>query len=448
MLTNPSFECSVGVADLAAPQGGAMKIPLGWTVTFINGTPWVYSASMHFNNGSCGGGAHVEKIEGNDSMVVFAHDLEWTDQPGKPFDVSVHQQVQVTPGKQYCLSAWLLTLCGGSTMPNDCPEGYYMAKMIGLDPTGGTDPQAASVVWSEDRRNFVSRDGQRIGWAQMTVTAQAQSGAMTVFGRINSPFRWHGNHGFIDGFKLVEAPSLTLTVPPRVDGQSAPIAWDGAQGAMIDTIPAGTFRPLFDLQFRQGAEGAWQDWQTGALAGQAVLSTSASTETTYFVRGRIRSEQPPAPPDGSSPNHRFASLWSQPAPVVFNRPAPIFMPPPPVPAPPAPPAPPPNNIVAPPALSWEQKLVQVAAQKQVIQFNPDAALQKMIFAHGFVPNSGEFDIDLDGQAHIGQRAENLASGEVRVYFVRVGDWGNVQFVTAPRSGGTREAPPSPPQQIA
>ena len=44
--------------------------------------------------------------------------------------------------------------------------------------------------------------------------------------------------------------------------------------------------------------------------------------------------------------------------------------------------------------------------------------------------------------------DRLASGEVRVYFVRVGDWGNVQFVTAPRSGGTREAPPSPPQQMA
>jgi hypothetical protein len=104
--------------------------------------------------------------------------------------------------------------------------------------------------------------------------------------------------------------------------------------------------------------------------------------------------------------------------------------------------------VEPPALSREQKLIQVAAEKQVIQFNPDAALQKAIFAHGFVPNSGEFDIDLDGQAHIGQRSENLASGEVRVYFVRVGDWGNVQFVTAPRSGGTREATPSPPQQTA
>ncbi|MBP7962735.1 MAG: hypothetical protein KBG20_03190 [Caldilineaceae bacterium] len=448
MLTNPSFECSAGIADLAAPQGGTMKIPVGWTVTFINGTPWVYSASMHFNNGNCGGGAHVEKIEGNDSIVVFAHDLEWTDQPGKPFDVSVHQQVQVTPGKQYCLSAWLLTLCGGSTMPNDCPEGFYMAKMIGLDPTGGTDPRAASVVWSEDRRNFVSRDGQRIGWAQMTVTAQAQAGTMTVFGRINSPFRWHGNHGFIDGFKLVEAPALALTVPQRVDGQSATVAWGGAQGAMIDSIPAGTFRPLYDLQFRQGAEGAWQNWQAGVPGGQAALTTSASTETTYFVRGRMRSEQPPAPPIGSSPNHRFASLWSQPAPLVFNRQAPIFMPPPPVPAPPAPPAPTPIPVVAPPVLSREQKLVQVAAQKQVIQFNPDAALQKVIFAHGFVPNSGEFDIDLDGQAHIGQRAENLASGEVRVYFVRVGDWGNVQFVTAPRSGGTREAPPSPPQQMA
>ena len=439
MLTNPSFECSVGIQDLPAPQGGVMRVPAGWTVTFLAGTPWLSSASMQFNNGSCGGGAHVEKIEGDDSLVVFAHDLEWTDRPGKPFDVAVRQQVAVTPGTQYCLSAWLLTLCGGSTMPNDCPDGYYMAKMIGLDPMGGTDPLAASVVWTEDRRNFVSPTGERIGWCQMTVSAMAQADTMTVFGRINSPFQWHGNHGFMDSFKLVEAPTLALTLPSRVDGQRATVAWDGAQGAMIDNIPAGAFCPLFDLQMRVGTEGVWQDWQTGVSAGQAALTTESSTEITYFVRSRVRSEQPPPPAAGGSwPNHRFASLWTQPVPVTFNRPAAIFMPTPPAPTPPPPPSPsaPSGGKVAESALTSAQKLVQMAAEKQVIQFNPDAALQKAIFAHGFVPNSGEFDIKLEGQPHIAQRAEHLSSGEVRVYFVRVGDWGNVHFVTDPRSIGS------------
>jgi hypothetical protein len=64
----------------------------------------------------------------------------------------------------------------------------------------------------------------------------------------------------------------------------------------------------------------------------------------------------------------------------------------------------------------------------VLQFNREAALQKRIFADGFVPNSSEFTIDQGGVQYIGQQAESLAGGERRVYFVQVGDWGNVQCV--------------------
>ena len=40
------------------------------------------------------------------------------------------------------------------------------------------------------------------------------------------------------------------------------------------------------------------------------------------------------------------------------------------------------------------KLLAAGAKAQVIQFNPQAALQKRIFADGFLPNSPEFEIDL------------------------------------------------------
>jgi hypothetical protein len=65
---------------------------------------------------------------------------------------------------------------------------------------------------------------------------------------------------------------------------------------------------------------------------------------------------------------------------------------------------------------------------QVIYFNPDAALQKRIFADGFVPNSGEFRMTFEGAEYIAQRAEHLGTGAVRVYYVRAGDWDNVRFV--------------------
>ena len=74
-----------------------------------------------------------------------------------------------------------------------------------------------------------------------------------------------------------------------------------------------------------------------------------------------------------------------------------------------------------------QVLLEEAAKRQVIQFNPNAALQQRIFAAGFVPNSPEFEVEHDGVHYAAQRAEHLGTGEVRIYFVKVGDWGNVAY---------------------
>lgn len=78
-------------------------------------------------------------------------------------------------------------------------------------------------------------------------------------------------------------------------------------------------------------------------------------------------------------------------------------------------------------------LLRAAEQNQVIQFNPDAALQKAIFADGLVPNSSEFRVTVAGDTYIGQRAEHLHTGEVRVYYVQEGDWANVQRVVRPHA---------------
>ena len=81
----------------------------------------------------------------------------------------------------------------------------------------------------------------------------------------------------------------------------------------------------------------------------------------------------------------------------------------------------------PPAATLQEALLTEAERRQVIQFNPNASLQRRIFADGFVPNSPEFELEHGGVRYVGQRAENLASGEVRVYYVRLGDWSNVAY---------------------
>ena len=77
-----------------------------------------------------------------------------------------------------------------------------------------------------------------------------------------------------------------------------------------------------------------------------------------------------------------------------------------------------------PVGTFKQRLIAEAARLQVIQFNPDAALQKRIFPDGFVPNSGEFEFE----GNIAQRAEHLGSGEVRVYYAPLTNVNDVTFV--------------------
>lgn len=75
-----------------------------------------------------------------------------------------------------------------------------------------------------------------------------------------------------------------------------------------------------------------------------------------------------------------------------------------------------------------QALVQRGDAAQVLAFNKNAALQKVIFRDGFVPNSPEFTLPFEGKSYLAQRAENLDSGEVRVYYCEMGHFDKVEFV--------------------
>lgn len=75
-------------------------------------------------------------------------------------------------------------------------------------------------------------------------------------------------------------------------------------------------------------------------------------------------------------------------------------------------------------------LVQEGKRRQVLELNAEAALQKRIFADGFVPNSTEFTLAHGNAQYMGQQAQHLASGKRRIYYVPVGDWDNVQYVAS------------------
>lgn len=74
---------------------------------------------------------------------------------------------------------------------------------------------------------------------------------------------------------------------------------------------------------------------------------------------------------------------------------------------------------------FDNRLLAEGEKHLLIPFNPNAALQKAIFADGFIPNSNEFPFE----GFIAQRSELLTSPRrVRIYYVKPNDWGNVQYV--------------------
>ena len=77
--------------------------------------------------------------------------------------------------------------------------------------------------------------------------------------------------------------------------------------------------------------------------------------------------------------------------------------------------------------SLEEALKTEADARQCISLNPGAALQKAIYADGFVPVENEFELEYDGERYMAQKAEQLGTGEARVYYTPFGVWTPVLY---------------------
>ncbi len=312
-LQNGRFECSeAGYYEGTDAQGNLILLPNHWTLFANSPVPVIASARIYFEravdsaNGGCNTSkAHVEQLDGRDSVLVRALDLETPPEPGKPFDVSLVQEVATVTGVAYSLSGWMLSLCGGSAVPNDCPDGYYMSKLLGADPTGGTDPNADTVVWTENRRNFVDENDERLGWTNLRVGVTAQAMTMTVFARVNSPFRWHGNHAFIDAMTMVQAPTATITASSTVSNpQQVLVSWAGSLGPDIPLIEGGNYHLLYEIEYWHDTFGVWRKLETDFAGAGSHTVQARCLNTAYRFRARVRSEQVEGEP-GVFPTQRY-----------------------------------------------------------------------------------------------------------------------------------------------
>ena len=315
ILTNGSFECTNGYTlTQNYPGGKDVWIPDGWSVIYGMGHPRLLSSRMSRYVVCDGNGPVVSKMDGHDSWYLPSEDIATPPLPGKPFDLVLYQQVSATYGGAYSLSGWMASECGDNENgPKPCPADHYVAKMVGIDPFGGTDHLSPHIEWVENRTDR--------RWHGLHTSTTALTNTITIYARVLSPFQFHNNKGFVDAFSLVRAPRSALhPLPPTVITGEVEIGWFGEQSEDIAALPGGNYDLLFDVQARALPSGAWRDLVTGSLEQGAIVFNAPCQDIRYAFRVRARAEQPEGEP-GLFPNHRYPGVWSQPQTVHFLAPA-------------------------------------------------------------------------------------------------------------------------------
>jgi len=182
---NPPNVIPQEVCDMDSFYGSPPRqLPVGWNAFVLSGDPNFYQDQHTFFGG-----------------------FNLTIASTNPFKAGIYTQVNVTPGAGYRASiSW-----GAPNVPD------LFGRQLGIDPTGGTDPTAATVIWGpmhwgEGRiLNYPPPD------VNIDVRARAVGETMTVFFLTDHPRSAADDLILIDVIALYpddSAPAIEL--PPTV----------------------------------------------------------------------------------------------------------------------------------------------------------------------------------------------------------------------------------------
>lgn len=191
------------------------QVPSGWT-------PFVLSGDLAF-------------VQDSDTMYAAPSLRMWSS--GGTFTAGILTQVGgLQPGATYVAAiGW-----GGPNAPDT------FGRRLGIDPTGGTDPQAPSVVWGPlhygPGRHLNYPGPYSPGNPNLSVSAVAQAPTMTVFVWVEHPTSTGDNLIFIDNVGLRLDPSApvataTPTLVPPTDTPEPQAVQQAAQPTATPTAP-------------------------------------------------------------------------------------------------------------------------------------------------------------------------------------------------------------------
>jgi len=228
---------------------------------------WLWSEVYAFH--SCmGDGVWEECIGGQPLDCQFIAGLN-------PYDAGIYQRVTgLTPGIAYGFHTVMLTIYESAGEPR--VDGK-MFKQIGMDPTGGIDPLAPTVVWTEP-------NGTDKAWdLQQRTSVLAEGSAVTVFARVTSTdraYHWQQvNLSILDSAILAKTPTVSATSPSSCSTTAFWVSWDN-----VLLAPGAKYFRGCDVQWMDEAVGIWHDWFTQTMQEGATFTGQYSH--TYRFRAR------------------------------------------------------------------------------------------------------------------------------------------------------------------
>ena len=263
LLFNGSFE-SFTMYGTDAIKGAPLKVGAGWWRFVELGNPY-FMSTRDYDNSPWGCHCWVDVQDGDDSQFVFSPD-------NGAYVAGVYQQVSgLTPGVAYAFS-------GRVASAGD----VRVARKVGMDPTGGTDPRSPNVVWGEEVAGNSSSH-----YVNLKVTAIAQKAGVTVFIWVSHP-PGPPSETFIDASTLDVAPvAHVIPLPPYQPEPRFTVGW------VLDSVPSSSTFASYDVQVKDGPNGAWTDWQVGTTATSALFVGEQGH--TYYFQVRAMSRAVPWP---------------------------------------------------------------------------------------------------------------------------------------------------------
>jgi len=192
----------------------------------------------------------------------------WTD--WSTFDAGVYQTITgCTIGQTYRLAGWFLSIFRhGDTLNPPYQDGIICQK-IGVDLTGGANPDSAGIIWSWndplDRR-----------WRQILVDFTTSSSTITVFARSNNQQAQHNCLSFYDAFTLAPANPVRITnLAVRPGLTDATITW-------TTDVPSDS--TVYWWQYQGSAKDPQSRTISTPTTSHSVTITGLAQSTQYYFK--------------------------------------------------------------------------------------------------------------------------------------------------------------------